>query len=47
MKHIIALRLQFHNNYNKKYIGFSTINVPLVEESLKKTPMLIPNSNKS
>jgi hypothetical protein len=47
MKHAIALRLQFHNNYNKKYIGFGTINVPLANESLRKTPMLIPNSNKS
>jgi hypothetical protein len=47
MKDTIALRLQFHNNYNKKYIGFGTISVPFIDESLRKIPMLIPNSNKS
>jgi hypothetical protein len=47
MKDTIALRLQFHNNYNKKYIGFGTISIALVDESLRKIPMLIPNSNKS
>jgi hypothetical protein len=47
MKHTIALWLQFHNNYNKKYIGFGRISVHLVDKSLKKTPMLIQNSNKS